>query len=200
MRIRHFLSTAAMVALAAPAQASDVGATTTFQNDTPALASEVNANFQAIITAVNDNNARIAALESAGSASPDVAGHTYRFVELEVGHIYIPGSQVHESFFTTNTGTIAFGVSSVTVSGSAFGADLTVDGFTGEVGVSSLSESGNGSGTYTQSGNSVSFDDGEDIIVFHVSNDGSTLIAQKIDSATGETEEGDVNVIVGVRQ
>lgn len=56
----------------------------TFTANTPAVASEVNANFTALINAINDNASRIAALESAAppSASPNVSGNTYQFKAL----------------------------------------------------------------------------------------------------------------------
>lgn len=73
--------TAAM--LSSGAFASEVTAgtdTTTFSASTPAVAAEVNANFAALIAAINDNNDRIAALESGGL--PDlttvISGSTYK--------------------------------------------------------------------------------------------------------------------------
>jgi hypothetical protein len=46
------------------AVADSVNIPHTFESDTPALASEVNANFNAVETAVNDNDSRIAELEA----------------------------------------------------------------------------------------------------------------------------------------
>lgn len=51
------------------ANASELTTPNTFVSGTPALASEVNENFSAIETAVNDNNARINALEGTGGAT-----------------------------------------------------------------------------------------------------------------------------------
>jgi hypothetical protein len=48
-----------------PAPAGDVTIPNTFQSGTPAVAAEVNANFTAVETAVDDNDGRIAALEAA---------------------------------------------------------------------------------------------------------------------------------------
>lgn len=45
-------------------RSSDVNGTVTFTANTTARASEINANFNAVISAVNDNHARITALES----------------------------------------------------------------------------------------------------------------------------------------
>ncbi len=54
------------------ASGSQVGALTTFTNGTVADADEVNANFTAVRSAVNDNDTRITALENAGGAPFDV--------------------------------------------------------------------------------------------------------------------------------
>lgn len=55
----------------------DSTAVTTFQSQTPAVASEVNANFSALITAINDNATRLAALEAAATAI-SVSGNGYK--------------------------------------------------------------------------------------------------------------------------
>lgn len=56
----------------------DTTAVTTFQSGTPALASEVNGTVQALISAIDDNAARIAALEAANTLTPaSVEGSTY---------------------------------------------------------------------------------------------------------------------------
>src|SRR5436189_274175 len=54
--------------------AGPVAPLTTFTAGTPAKASEVNGNFSAVSTAVNDNNSRITALES-GAANPNITGN-----------------------------------------------------------------------------------------------------------------------------
>jgi hypothetical protein len=61
-----FLFVCTLVALAAPSPvpAGDVAIPNTFQSGTPAVAAEVNANFTAVETAVDDNDGRIAALEA----------------------------------------------------------------------------------------------------------------------------------------
>ncbi|MDF1629076.1 MAG: hypothetical protein P1U78_04680 [Alcanivoracaceae bacterium] len=75
--------TAAMLATGAFASELTAGVdTTTFAPSTPALAAEVNANFAALIDAINDNSQRLDVLEGVvGDGS--VAG-TYTFIELAV--------------------------------------------------------------------------------------------------------------------
>ena len=64
----RFLVASMAVIAAQPALAGNVTGLTTFTAGTPAKASEVNGNFAAVKTAVDDNAGRIAALESAVSA------------------------------------------------------------------------------------------------------------------------------------
>jgi hypothetical protein len=59
-----------------PAYAGDVVLPNTFQAGTPAKASEVNANFTAIENAVDDNDARVTALESGQLDKVDKSGDT----------------------------------------------------------------------------------------------------------------------------
>jgi len=62
----------------------DSSSVTTFQDGTPAVAGEVNGNFQALIDAINDNAARLAALEAASSGSNSVSGHTFELRQIGV--------------------------------------------------------------------------------------------------------------------
>lgn len=94
--------TAAM--LSSGAFASEVTAgtdTTTFSASTPAVAAEVNANFAALIAAINDNSQRIDALESVvGDGS--VAG-TYTFIELAVELAANSGTAVEDGYSEITT-------------------------------------------------------------------------------------------------
>lgn len=74
--------TAAM--MSASAMAAEVTGYTAPQSGAPATAAGVDANFQALITAINDNNTRIAALESevAAAQSSDVSGKSYLYREF----------------------------------------------------------------------------------------------------------------------
>lgn len=60
----YFLS-ATLVAMTAPLQAGPLTVPTNFSAGTPAVAAEVNGNFTAVKTAVDDNDSRITALETA---------------------------------------------------------------------------------------------------------------------------------------
>ena len=81
--MKKFIQYAALSAslVSAPAMAGEVGDVTTFSAGTPAKAAEVNNNFSALISAINDNAGRITALED-GVADPSVAGSTYRVFSL----------------------------------------------------------------------------------------------------------------------
>ncbi len=64
------------------ASAGQVTGLTTFVSGTPALASEVNGNFTAVSTAVNENDSRILALEADGAVSVSVFGFIEFFGNL----------------------------------------------------------------------------------------------------------------------
>lgn len=64
MRKIVFLATLIPLAAFSAPHAGEVTIPNTFTADTPAVAAEVNANFTAVETAVDDNNSRVAALES----------------------------------------------------------------------------------------------------------------------------------------
>ena len=63
----------------------DESSVTDFSNGSPADADEVNTNFQALISAINDNATRLAALESSSSSSDNsVAGKTFKLNQIGV--------------------------------------------------------------------------------------------------------------------
>lgn len=81
--VKHMiLASAIATVFAGTAVAAEVGSITTFQSGQAAQASQVNGNFQALITAINDNNSRIAALEAAQAASDSVSDKYYKFRDM----------------------------------------------------------------------------------------------------------------------
>lgn len=69
--------------------------TTVFTADSPAVASEVNGNFAALIAAINDNSQRLDALEAADDGS--VEG-SYTFVELAIELAANSGTGLAEAY------------------------------------------------------------------------------------------------------
>ena len=65
MRTLNLFTLPLLAAIALPVHASTLTVPNTFSSGTPAVAAQVNANFTAVKGAVDDNDARIAALESA---------------------------------------------------------------------------------------------------------------------------------------
>lgn len=88
MKFKQTICAAAFAAVGFSAQAGEVDDSniTTFQANTPAVAAEVNSTISALITAVNDNAARIVALENAAAEeTASVSGRSYTFYEQEAG-------------------------------------------------------------------------------------------------------------------
>jgi hypothetical protein len=80
--IRYLLPFVAL--LCASAQAGSLDVPHTFTGGTPAVAGQVNANFSSVETAVNDNHARIAELESlVAGLQATISSQENRIAELE---------------------------------------------------------------------------------------------------------------------
>lgn len=201
--------------------AGEVGTVTTFSSGSPALASEVNSNFQALITAINDNATRIAELESAG-ADNSVAGHTYSlfyagtFFAAEVDTDGSPGDTTDSRDYTTAehyAGQGSFTFDSVNLTGSGTAGDTGgAELFVGSGG--SIGWDGSGAEpqealtfTWSQSGNAVTVDiEGEsETLNFVVSEDGSLLAGQGTDSGIDNRDDGsnadfsDISTIILIR-
>lgn len=170
------------------AQASEVAAqdVTTFSSNSPALASEVNGNFQALIAAINDNAQRIADLEA--SASSDVSGRTYLYRDL--GLILAAHNAGTATTMPNGSNSVAGGFSRVGYFNGAFNIAFNGDGtftLTGtdsqvEMFTNSNSEIGSESqgvsegGTWTQSGHTVTLTPaGEEPFEINVSANGQVL-------------------------
>lgn len=146
-----------------------------FQAGSPAVAAEVNANFQALIGAINDNAARIDALEE-NQGTADLAGRSYKILAFETG-MFISGGWPAVFNFQENINV-------------TFNADGTVDGLAtnileAEMGVDNPDEIEFFTDpdetftdlTWEQSGGEVQiYDAGSPAISFQVSSDGRTLM------------------------
>ncbi|MEE3321670.1 MAG: hypothetical protein VX258_13340 [Pseudomonadota bacterium] len=94
--------TAVMMSSAAMASEVVEGTDTTlFAADSPAVASEVNGNFAALIAAINDNSQRLDALEAV-VGDGTVAG-TYTFVEMAVELAANSGTAQNEGYSEIST-------------------------------------------------------------------------------------------------
>ena len=116
MRVKYLFLAFFFTAFAANADEVDSSAVTSFTDGTPAIADEVNANFQALIDAINDNAARIAALESSSSSSGNsVSGATFSL--NQIGMFFIAG----DGFGTVNNlsqnYTVTFGAAVIQYNG-----------------------------------------------------------------------------------
>jgi len=90
------LTAGVLVALSATLLASQVTGLMTFTSGTPARAADVNGNFTAVKTAVDDNNARIAALEAklAKFGTTQIAAAAGNGATCTLGEILLTASTV----------------------------------------------------------------------------------------------------------
>jgi hypothetical protein len=198
---RFIMTVGLMAAMSSPfATAGEVVAgsdTTEFTGGTAALASEVNANFQALINAINDNDARISALEGVvGDGSTD---GTYTFIEMAVELAANSGTGPTESYseistFSSSgsfnldqsgsfTGTINENRSSLEASNNC-DANGCVDAFNpsfGNTGSESLS------GTWSETATTVTLDFTGDTVVLNKAGPRLLVFSEK-DTVTGEGE------------
>ena len=210
MKLNRTFKTAALAAAitttSAFASEVDDSAVTEFTAGTPAQAAQVNANFAALIAAINDNAARIADMEAA-APDVDVEGHVYRFIEIEVGLEGEAGNSLPESparnraFMWSNAGSISFSGGTVSISGD-LAAEVLTERTNNGVFVETLTENDSPSGTFTQSGTQISVSIDGDSFTFHASADGSVMVARTLDvvaTGTESTVGADANMIIAVR-
>ncbi len=208
--------------------AGEVGSTTTFASGTPALASEVNGNFTALISAINDNATRIAALEA---AAPDnsVAGSTYQVhtinssVAAGSGANGGPNNNGYESgggndFVNISVGSLAsvfvfaadgFSFSDTVEAGAdqEFEVNVPFNKFTDF----SDNPLENVSATYSQTGSSITVtfpaegQDPEEVLQLTVSEDGSLIFGAVVEKGSETFNDGSagetsfVEMFIGVR-
>jgi TolA-binding protein len=81
MKVLGVLWATALTVATTSVMAAPVGDLTTFVAGTPARAAEVNGNFSAVRAAVDDNDARIRALEQALSSMQEILANTRTALE-----------------------------------------------------------------------------------------------------------------------
>lgn len=213
MKARNLLGLVAAVTLCGTVSAGEVGAVTTFSAGSAAKAAEVNANFDALIAAIDDNATRIAALETPDNS---VSGHSY---SLHFAGTFL-AAEVDTDDGSRDFADIEHYVGEATLN---FSADNTGNGDSHDVAGANVSVSGgggigfNGDGaepiesltfTWSQTGNVVTVNiDGEsETLTFVVSADGSLLVGRGTDSGTETRDDGsstdfsDISTIILVRQ
>lgn len=175
-------------------------AVTTFQNGTPADAVKVNDNFTALINAINDNASRLAALEEGNSITSSVSGRTYSLKQMGVMYRGLAGNTGFATVGNTSQSyTVTFNANgSFTFTGVENEGELNIN--SKEVNQFANNSAVNESGTYTQTGSTVTLSIG---VSATVSLDGSVMVIN--DFGIGP-EEDNANVIraessllVGVR-
>lgn len=198
---KQSIAFAALMSLSASLFAGEASVTP-FVSGEAATAASVNAAFDALVTAINDNNSRIAALESAsgtGSESPSVSGAQY---EASVLGVQNRGSTTDSTTILGNylqTYTLTFNADATcTFVGQAqeseVGLDGSVDGFTDPVTLDC---------TYTQTGSNLAITIvGEGVNDVIVSSDGSTMMGYffTVEPDTGTYTRAETNLFVGVRK
>lgn len=115
-----FVAAAACFTLQASADQVNSAAVTTFQPGTTLKSQDINTSINALVTAINDNAKRIAALEQAGTASttPSVSGKQYCIHSIETGFF------IHSPLSDPNTGPYPLGA---TTGSSTAGVSLKAD-------------------------------------------------------------------------
>lgn len=99
---KQFLTGLLAMALGTGAIASEVTGYTPATSGSAATAADINANFTALISAINDNNQRITALEEQ-AAGINTAEGTYSFVEIAVELAGAPGTTLFDGYSQIGT-------------------------------------------------------------------------------------------------
>ncbi len=166
---------ALLITTSAWADTVDPAGVTVFQPGTTVDSSDVNDTLQALIAAINDNSARLDALETANRST--VAGRTYRLHQIGIlnrgdssgGSSVANLSQFYTVTFNAN-GTYSF-------VGTENEGELTIP--TGAVNTQSLDSPVSFTGTFTQTGETVSaLVDGDAIELVAALNGTVILISQ----------------------
>lgn len=169
---------------------------TTFEDGTPALADEVNANFQALIDAINDNAARLAALEAGNQDSNSVSGSTYQVHAIGIINRGDAGNYSSTANLTSLY-TVTFNSNGTfQLSGSENDAHLNTDN--NELTLLLQNDPVSLSGSYSQNGNSVTTS--EEDVSFTVSADGNVLVfSEFLYGPFEDADESESSLVIGVR-
>ncbi len=176
--------TAAMLSSGAFASEVTAGSDTTlFSSGSPAVAADVNANFAALIAAINDNSARIDAL-----ISSSVTGKSYLYREMTLfmtgqrygssttfptGATSVPGGYARTNMISAEITLVFNSNGTVDISGTEAEVELWVN-MDSNVGLQP--DSFSASGTWTQLNNVVTVDlGGGDVFDFQVSAGGEVI-------------------------
>ena len=181
----------------------DPSSVTSFQDGSPALADEVNANFQVLIDAINGNAAiasenaqRLAALEESSQESNSIAGNTY---QLDSIGIINRGDAVNYSGTSNLTSqyTVTFSSNGTfQLSGTENDAELNTDN--NELTLIVQNDFVSVSGSYSQNGSNVTTS--EEDISFTVSADGNVLIFSEFLYGPFEgVDESESSLVIGIR-
>ena len=172
---------------------------TTFSANTPAVASEVNANFQALIAAINDNASRIEDLELDANDN-FVGGRTYRIFSINAEVAGGDGNADQQNDFANIStgaleGVLVFDeinmTGTLTVTQDEF-YEVNIPGYA----VNDFSDSPSDLGaaepfTFEQTGNSVTVtipeDGGSFEIIFTVAGDGNVIVGSSTEKPSATT-------------
>ena len=173
----------------------DESSVTTFEDGTPAVAQEVNGNFQALINAINDNAARLASLEASNQDSNSVSGKTYQLNSIGIIN---RGDAANYSSTANLTAQYTFTFNSngtFQVNGTENDAALNTDN--NELTLLIRNDPVSLSGTWVQTGSTITTS--EDFS-FTVSADGSVIVFSKFLYGPYEDAiESESTLVIGVR-
>ncbi len=179
----------------ASADEVDGSSVTTFEDGTPAVAQEVNANFQALIDAINDNAARLASLEASNQNSNSVSGKTYQLNSIGIinrgdAANYSSTANLTDQYTATFNSNGTF-----QVSGTENDAALNTDN--NELTLLIQNEPVSLTGTWVQTGSTITTS--EDF-TFTVSADGNVIVfSEFLYGPYEDADESESTLVIGVR-